>query len=267
MASQQEISSGGRLDFERLRLSQSRFDGSGGVARSDALPSILGRVVTTEASIQVGRFCQVVPSLVLGAEREGGVGVFADLAAIPGSGMNPATVSVYLMGSFVPMTGDYLICRFVDHRWVAETTGGGTTHGGGGVSLPSCFCAVPPALRMTSADPKCNYGMFQSCSIQYGPPPPAMVALGFSGDVFTSPRSFDDPISKSSFFYYFFCRHNQFFLTRIYPTSPYGSPYRDAILYNWIVGGYGNTCDPFQLLMGMAYPGSDSTCSVSIIGG
>ena len=267
MASQQRAFITGRLDFERLRIAQSRFDWSGENVGSDALPSFLGRVVTTDANIKVGRFCQVVPSVVLGLEQEGAGGVFADSAMVSGSGTSSAKVSVYMLGSFVPTTGDYLVCRFVDHRWVAETTGGGNMHGGGGVLLPSCFCAVPPVLQMTSADPACNYGMFQSCSIQYGPPPAAMAELGFQSNVFTSSESFYDRISQSSFFYYFSCQYNQFFLTRIYPTSPFGSPYRDGILYNWIVGGYGNTCNPFQLLMGMAYPGSDSTCSVSIIGG
>ncbi len=266
MDSQQQTKGTGRLDFERLRRAQLRLDWSGGAGGSDALPSLLGRVVTTEASIKVGGFCKVIPSVVLGVEQEGSAGIFADSATVSSSGTNPSTVFVYLLGSFVPMPGDYLICRFVDHRWVAETTGGGKSHGGGGISLPSCFCEVPPVLQMISADPKCNYGMFQSCSIQYGPPPAAMAGLGFSKNVFTSPQSFYDPISKSNFFYYFSCQYNQFYLTRVYPTSPFGSPYRDGILYSWVVGGYGNACNPFQLSNGMAYPGSDSTCSVSISG-
>ena len=148
---------------------------------------------------------------------------------------------------------------------MAELTGGGTAHGTG-ISLASCFCSVPATLQMTSGDPNCNYKMFQSCTLQYGPPPPAMVVFGFKVNVFTSTANFIDPISGSSFFYYFSCQYNQFFLTRIFPTSPLGSPFRDAILYSWIVGGYANTCAPFSLIDGAAFPGSDSTCSVSISG-
>ena len=136
----------------------------------------------------------------------------------------------------------------------------------GGVGLPGCFCLVPPSLSMTSGDPSCNYGMFQSCSITYGPPNGSMRMLGFQSNVFTSEAMFYDRISQSSFFYYFSCQYNEFFLTRIYPTSPFGSPYRDGILYHWILGGYANTCVPFSLLAGQAYPGSDASCSVQITG-
>ena len=129
-----------------------------------------------------------------------------------------------------------------------------------------CFCDPPPTLSMVSGNQDCNYKMFQSCTLRYGPPPPAM-RPGAPVGVFTSTESFVDPITKSSFFYYFSCQYNQFFLTRIFPTSPFGSPYRDATLYSWVVGGYGNTCKPFRLENGAPFPGSDTACQVSIIGG
>lgn len=251
-----------RLDFDRLRAERleyepPRFDGG-----QDALPTFLGRVTSIQTSIKTGQFCKVVPATVLGPEREGGAGSFSD----PGTAAGAASVLVCLVGSFVPRTGDHVICRFVDHRWVTETSGGSIAHGTG-IVLPSCFCAVPASLQMVSAAPQCNYRMFQSCSIQYGPPPPAMVALNFSSNVFTSSATFVDPITSSAFFYYFWCQYNQFFLTRIFPTSPFGSPYRDAILYTWVIGGYGNSCQPFRLEAGSPYPGSDSSCAVSILGG
>ena len=205
--------------------------------------------------IAVGKFLLVNPSDVLGAEIEGGAGTFADHAA---------TVPVYLIGPGTPRTGDYLVCRFVDHRWVTEV-GGGTSSGASGVLLPSCFCLVPSTIQMTSADPRCNYKMFQSCTLTYGPPPPAMVAFGYKTNVFTS-GTFTDPLTDSDFFYHFWCQYNQFFLTRIYPTSPYGSPFRDGILYSWAIGGANNTCDPFQLLSGSPFPESDPSCSVTITG-
>lgn len=250
------------LDFERLRASRPEFEPPELDPENGALPAFLGRVVSTQMSIRAGQFCRVMPTSVLGAEREGGSAAFAPFP----SGSDSPAVLVYLMGSFVPRTGDYLVCRRVDHRWVAETSGGSISHGTG-VLLPSCFCAVPSSLQMTSAAPQCNYNMFQSCTIRYGPPPAAMVALNFSANVFTSSASFLDPVSQAKFFYYFWCQYNQFFLTRIFPTSPFGSPYRDAILYTWVVGGYGNTCQPFLLASGTPYPGSDESCSVSISGG
>ncbi len=251
-----------QLDFERLRGGSSLSDRLGSFFAHDALPAMLGRVISVQAKVKLGQFCRVLPATVLGMEREGGTGAFTDA----GQTSTASPVLVYLLGSFVPAVGDYLICRFVDHRWVAETSGGTIVHGSSGILLPSCFCMVPASLRMISAEPNCNYQMFQSCTLQYGPPPPAMVEFGYTSHVFTS-STFHDPLTDSDFFYYFWCQYNQFFLTRIFPTSPFGSPYRDGILYTWIVGGYGNTCEPFQLEDGSPFPGSDLTCSVSISGG
>ena len=256
-----DIPNADRLDFERLRGAALNPGRSGSFGQGDALPAMLGRIISVQAKVKPGQFCRVAPAEVLGVEGEGGLGVFADQV----QAANAPPVLVYLLGSFVPAVGDYLVCRFVDHRWVAETSGGTIVHGSSGILLPSCFCMVPPSLQMISASPDCNYQMFQSCTLRYGPPPPAMVEFGYTGNVFTS-STCHDPLTNSDFFYYFWCQYNQFFLTRIFPTSPFGSPYRDGILYTWIVGGYGNTCDPFQLEQGSPFPGSDLTCSVSITG-
>lgn len=132
------------------------------------------------------------------------------------------------------------------------------------IILQSCFCPVPASLRMTSADPNCNYRMFQSCTLTYRLPPPEFAPLNITGPCFLSTETFFDPISNSYFYYHFFCLYNQYLLTRLYPTSPYGSPFRDATLYTWLVGGYGNVCDPFYLHNGVPYPGSDATCRVTI---
>ncbi len=143
--------------------------------------------------------------------------------------------------------------------------GGG---GGGTASIPSCFCtAIPVTLTMTSADETCNYHMFQSCTIQYGPTPSMFSSLNIGDNTFLSTEGFADPVAGDAVFYYFLtCQYNQFSLTRIYPSSPYGSPYRDGVLYTWLIGGSGNTCSPFNLSNGLAFPGSDLSCSVSITG-
>ena len=150
-----------------------------------------------------------------------------------------------------------------------ESVGGccaGTPPSNDGVALPNCFCNVPKTVKMTSANESCNYGMFRSCSLTYGPPPPAMQALNFTANVFTSSAMFVDQVTDASFFYYFNCRTNQFFLTRIFPESPMGSPFRDAILYTWNIGAIGNTCVPFAMPIGVAFAGSDASCSVSLSG-
>ena len=174
---------------------------------------------------------------------------------------------VYLVGPGLPATGDYLVCRFVDNRWVAERTGGGGSGGATG-NLPTCFCtAIPATLAMTSADSSCNFGMFQSCSIVYGPTPDEYTDLNLGVNSFLGAESFPDPIAGGALFrYYLTCQFNQFSLTRVYLESPYGSPYRDGILYTWLVGAYGNSCVPFHLDNGQAFPGSDLSCVVTIDG-
>jgi len=132
------------------------------------------------------------------------------------------------------------------------------------IVIPACFCAIPATLTMTSVNPSCNYGMFQSCTIAYQATPGWASGLGLGPMIFLSDERFLDSNSQSYFHYYMWCQYNQFSLTRLYPTSPYGSPYRDALLYSWLLGGYGNTCNPFRLDGGKPYPGSDQSCQVHI---
>jgi hypothetical protein len=115
-------------DLWRLRLAAgstrppSRGDASGGT------PAFLGKVTT--AAPAVGKFLLVDPVLALGPEVEGGTPSFT--VSVPGAG-----IAIYLLGPAVPVTGDYLVCKFVDYRWVAER---GKTGGGGGGHR---FCGCP----------------------------------------------------------------------------------------------------------------------------
>ena len=249
-----------RDDFWRIRMRgadlvwpDADLSGGGGV------PAFVGEVMSSGSSIAVGHFLMVQPTVVLGPEVEGGPGNFTSFGS--------STIPVYLIGPGKPVTGDRLVCRFVDYRWVAERTVVGTGDGKVG-TIPGCFCsAIPATLKMSSSDPSCNYRMFQSCTILYGPTPPAFAALNLGANAFLSTQGFPDPVANGALFHYFLtCLYNQFSLTRVYPDSPYGSPYRDGILYAWLVGGHGNTCSPFRLDNGKAFPGSDSSCFVTIDG-
>lgn len=225
--------------------------------RSPGTPAFAARVTST-GTLSIGDFVRVEPVDVSGAEVNGTAGVFTagttHLFALP-------------IGPGAPVTGDLVIVRRVEHRWVFDkklTGGGGGIYGNG--HIPNCFCdPIPGTLTMTSADPACNYQMFQSCTIQWQPTPPSFGPLNLGPNAFISNESFSDPIGGGAmFFYYLNCTFNQFSLTRIYPTSPYGSPYRDGILYTWLLGATGNTCLPFHLDNGSAFPGSDVSCSVTI---
>jgi hypothetical protein len=250
-----------RDDFERIRLSRAGFiwpepDLSGG-----GVPAFVGQVTSSAAQIGVGKFLLVRPTFVLGQESEGASGNFTPIGS--------STVPVYLIGPGLASTGDFLVCKFVDNRWVAERTtpssGGGT---GGGVTIPTCFCPeIPATLTMISGSSTCNFHMFQSCTIAYSSIPSVYDELDLGSYAFLSTETFPDPLADGALFQYMLtCFYNQFALTRLYAESPYGSPFRDAVLYTWFVGSYGNTCSPFHLDNGVVYPGSDPTCFVTIDG-
>jgi hypothetical protein len=250
-----------RDDLERIRLGKpgrhwlaDNLDGGG-------VPAFLGQVTTPSSLIGVGKFLMVQPTSVLGPEAEGGSGQFTAYGS--------STVPVYLVGPDLAVTGDYLVCRFVDNRWAAERSTGSQSGGGStGTTIIGCECPkVPTSLTMISTDPSCNFGMFQSCSIQYGPTPAGYADLQIGVNSYLSVESFPDLIGNGAMFQYLLtCYYNQFNLSRVYLESPYGSPYRDGLLYTWLVGGYGNTCVPFALDDGVPYPGSDASCFVTING-
>src|SRR4051812_34061924 len=197
------MGSGSLDDFARLRLKRAglivhepeRFGGGG--------PSFVGRVISTGSNISVGNFLMVQPSYVLGAEVEGGTG---SLTSVPGD-----PVPVFLVGPGIPSTGDFLVCRHVDHRWTAERSGIKGVTGGTG-TIPSCLCTkIPDTLQITSANPAVNYRMFQSCTLHYGPPPGWAAPLHLGPNVFLSTESFPDPIlGGAAFYYYLTCQGNLF---------------------------------------------------------
>jgi hypothetical protein len=177
-------------------------------------------------------------------------------------------VPVLILGN-VPTVGQIVVAKTVQGRWVAYLPGVGIPGTSGGTErIPLCFCeTIPDTLTMTSADPACNYRMFQSCTITWQATPAYFAPLNLGSHSFISIESFPDPIvGGDAFYYYFTCQYNQFSITRLYPTSPYGTPYRDGNLYTWLLGGYGNTCVPFRLHNGTAFSGSDLSCSVTIDG-
>ncbi len=242
----------GDLDRLRARLAAGPAPGPG--STSGGSPGFLGKVTSAGANLGVGKFFLATPTTVMGAEVDAAAGLLADAVG---------SIAVYALGPGTPATGDYLACRWVDYRWVAEKAAGAGAPVDT-VTVQNCFCPVPKTLRMTSADEACNYRMFQSCTIQYGPAPAWMAPMNITGNQWISTEMFLDPIAAASFVYLLFCQYNQFFLQRLYPTSPYGSPFRDGTLYTWLVGGYGNVCSPFHLHNGAPFPGSDATCSVTI---
>jgi hypothetical protein len=246
-----------RDDFERLRRRQQalrRLDperGGGGA------PAFLGQVAST-TGLAAGQFYPMNPAQPLGSETEGGAGQFTVDTS--------TTILVDVLGPGTPSKGDILICRFVDHRWVAERSGSG--NGGAGATtgvIPNCSCSpIPTTLAMTSYSTTCNFGMFQSSTIVWGAPP-SSVASVLPKQCFLSTATFPDVLAGGAVYYYYLeCYLNIFTLSRVYPASPYGSPYLDGSLYTWDINNPANTCSPFHLDSGSPYPGSDASCRVTI---
>ncbi|HWE38558.1 MAG TPA: hypothetical protein VG406_18450, partial [Isosphaeraceae bacterium] len=153
-----------------------------------ASPAIIGQVYANPTvPAATGRFFSVRPAAIAGAEVEGQ----ADAPTPDGGGF-----LVYVLGSRVPVAGDDLVCRWVDFRWVADS--GPAAVGSPPVSIPGCACtSIPAVLSMISANPACAAGMFQSCTLVYGPIPPAYAALDLGSECYMSTASFLDPEGQS----------------------------------------------------------------------
>lgn len=118
-------------DYENDRL---RLRAAGPLPPRFASPGsavMVGRVVT--AAPAVGKFLLVHPVSVSGDEVEAAPGLTGADTTV--------TVPVYLVGPGVPATGDLLVCRFVDYRWVAERSSGANRD-----AANPCKCTWPRVL-------------------------------------------------------------------------------------------------------------------------
>jgi hypothetical protein len=240
--------------YARLRARQDRRLRAWDTPRSPSQsPAFVGQVFASRTvPATTGCFYSVHPVTVLGTEGESNPGsLTVDTTS---------TVLVYVMGGRPPVAGDTLVCRFLGNRWVADPL----AQNGAGVVIAGCACtAIPNSLSMSSSDPSSNNGMFQNCTLQYGATPSQYAGLTIGAQSYLSTASFTDQFNNS-FRYYFYCQGNQFFLTRVYVNSIFGSPFEDTVRYTWTTGSSGNSCSPFLLCNGQIYAGGDATCTVTI---
>lgn len=244
------------LEFARLRdrlnadMPRSPLSSPGGKS-----PAIVGQIFAQAALPgSTGRFYAAHPVHVLGRESEGEAGIF--------SSDDSAVFFVDAIGSRPPSIGDLLVCRFVGDRWAAESSFPISNQG---INLPGCACVgLPSTLRMTSANPSCNQGLFQSCTIVYGPTPAVYSTLNLGSQSYLSTQKFQD-VSGFPFRYYFYCEGSQFCLGRAYEISANGAPFLDSPRYTWKFGSTtaGNSCSPLLLTNGQT-PAGDPFCSVTI---
>lgn len=200
---------------------------------------MVGRVITPDGQIGVKQFILVQPVSVWGHEAEGAPGVIADLPGPP--------VAVYLVGSRVARTGDLLVCRFVNFRWVAQRRG----------SLPdrqpvlNCPCAtMPRTITQVSSNENSRY---RSCTYVWGQFPPG---APFPDRNYYSQQSFLDEVTNDLFYHYVNCNLGFIFMGRWFPQGSDGNLYaNEGTLFQWLVGMPGNTCDPFLMSNGQVLPG------------
>lgn len=140
-----------------------------------------------------------------------------------------------------------------------------STGSGPPVSIPGCPCALSPAtINMVSSKPASNNQIFQSATLQYGPTPSSLLPVVLTPSSYLSTSSFPDPILNASFYYFLTCSLGAYVLTRVYVTSPFGSPFRDSIRYKWVPGFPGNICTPFSMTNGQIFTGGDASCVVTL---
>ena len=241
-----------------IKLQSDSKDGDtrrGCVEPVTAFPSLVGQVFgNPTVPTTIGEFYSVHPVDALGTEKEGGSGTLVTDTT--------RTFLVDVIGPQPAISGDYLICRFLGDRWASDRMGTGQ---GQGVTVPGCPCSRSPVtITMHSSEPSSNNQMFQSATLIYGSTPSNLLPVVLQTSSYLSTTSFPDPILGVPFYYFLTCYVGAYVLTRVYVTSPFGSPYRDSIRYSWVPGFSGNTCTPFLMSSGQIYRGGDSTCIVTL---
>jgi hypothetical protein len=122
-------------DLWRLRLRRDGFRIPDPWNAAGGSPAFLGKVTSTGTNLGVNKFFLANPVDATGAETESGAGTLTANASI--------SIPVLAIGPTAPATGDFVVCRHVNYRWVAEkqTVGGG---GGGGTSGFIACCPSDP---------------------------------------------------------------------------------------------------------------------------
>lgn len=172
------------------------------------------------------------------------------------------SVPVICLGPKVPNAGTCLIAYEIGGKWVSGTV---NRAGGSTIAISGCNCAETPAvIVMTSADETCNFGILKSCVIAYGPTPAVFAPLSLGANCFLSTETFVSDYSSEEFYYLLTCNSSFYSLSRLFPVSIFGSPFREPPIYSWLIGDTGNTCTPFLMSNGFIYFGGDPACDVDL---
>jgi hypothetical protein len=224
------------LSRERLRRGDARAGWAPQAAPGSA--AMVGQVTT--AAPVVGKYILVHPVRVLGTESEGASGVTAVDTSV--------SVPVYLIGPGAPSTGELLVCRFVDYRWVTTRKGTtSTTH-----ADANCVCNPMPN-NCTLTNHGTSGGFLWNATINYISTPAVLVAAGTAsaGTALWSTTSFFDN-NGFEFYYNVTCDPSSHFvvLGKVYTTVAHDNFYGGTAAWRWLPGFNGNTCSPFDMKSG-----------------
>jgi hypothetical protein len=134
----------------------------------------------------------------------------------------------------------------------------------GGAVIAGCICTSIPVTLTMSASPvgTQDTSIFHDATLRWVDTPPEYTGLAIGTKAFLSDESFAD--FAGTFRYYLFCTRNQFFLTRVYAHSVFGSPFQDSVRYIWTMSVSGNTCTPLFLSTGTVYSGGNPGTHVTV---
>lgn len=226
--------------------------------RSDRISSIrtfVGKVVRSPiVGTGIGRYLAVNPVTILGSEIEGESGTLIE--------DTNTTIIVFDIGATIPSPGDRLVCRFIDHRWITRLDGRSQPST---AQLLGCNCtSAPLTLQMVVSSPACANSLLQSCTFVFSATPVELSALHLGDFCYLSNSMYKDPDTGDFFYYYLGCFSTIFRVSRVFPTSVYGSPFLDSVIFFWSLGLPGNSCDPFLLSNGQFFYGSNPDCTAVI---
>jgi hypothetical protein len=203
--------------------------------------SFVGQVVSPASKIAVGKFLMVNPVSMYGPETEG----------MPGTSTidSTQTIPVYLVGPDLAQTGDLLVCRRVDHRWVAERSQPASTLGD---SIPGCPCTSIPGTLYLHAGTLVSAPEILVFPATFGrmAQPSELAVYNTDPIGYYSTEDFWSSDRYYHIRYWFGCTSGIYFLQGLMvPDSPIGYPGRFQVM-TWLVGLPGNTCTPFSLTNG-----------------
>ena len=133
----------------------------------------------------------------------------------------------------------------------------------GSGSIPGCACSTIPSPLSVTPGIYCE-GVFQACTLQWGPKPAEFNNLPIEAMCFLSVELFYNSLAQAYYRWHLSCNSSSFGIRRVFYPTDDGGPFLDGTFFSWSVGVPGNACSPFLLSNGGIFPGGDPRCTLII---